>query len=247
MKAPCLDCELLDQDKSNPVCMDCRDRIAYVNGISRRTHLIPFVKNEFKEPMKTPEIQKKLCSGKCRQLLPLDAFRYHPQTRDKLEGTCRLCRNALAKEQYHIRKQKAAMTEPTSSPAQKPKQKTTIRIIAEEPPIKEITPIDQVRIKNISLDPPLSEIRGPKELTNKTDWAIFPFREAEAVVDVFAYGVKKYGRPFSYRDGIPTNELLSAIFRHAIEIQNGSLVDEESGQLHLAHIAANALMAMSKK
>lgn len=91
------------------------------------------------------------------------------------------------------------------------------------------------------------EKRGPKELTGKRDWSIFPFREAGPVVDVFEYGVQKYGRPFSYRDGIPTGELLAAIIRHAVQIQNGEELDAESGLPHMAHIAANALMAMSSR
>lgn len=89
--------------------------------------------------------------------------------------------------------------------------------------------------------------RGPKELAGKRDWAIFPFREAGYVVDVFEYGAKKYGKPFTYRAGIPVNELLAAIIRHAIEIQDGNMVDQESGCLHAGHIAAGALMLLSQK
>ena len=87
--------------------------------------------------------------------------------------------------------------------------------------------------------------RGPKDLAGKRDWSIFPFREAGPVADVFEYGVKKYGRPFSYRDGIPYGELLAAIVRHVIQIQEGRDLDEESGLPHAAHIAANALMILS--
>jgi len=87
--------------------------------------------------------------------------------------------------------------------------------------------------------------RGPKENTGKPDWAVFPFAEAESVVKVFEYGANKYGAPFTYRKGIPTSELWSAIMRHLIEIQNGNDIDSESGCLHMAHIAANALMSLS--
>lgn len=95
-------------------------------------------------------------------------------------------------------------------------------------------------------DPP-QPARGPKELADKTDWGIFPFAEAEHVCKVFEYGAKKYGAPFTYRAGIPTIELLSAIFRHAIKLQSGVEVDQESGCLHASHIAANALMILSGK
>lgn len=87
--------------------------------------------------------------------------------------------------------------------------------------------------------------RGPKESEGKPDWTIFPFAEAEEVLKVFEYGTIKYGAPFTYRKGIPIDELLAAIFRHTIHIQNGNLLDDESGLSHFAHIAANALMAIS--
>ena len=89
--------------------------------------------------------------------------------------------------------------------------------------------------------------RGPKELTGKPDWSSFPFAEAENIVRVFEYGAKKYGAPFTYRKLVPVNELLSALIRHAVEIQNGNLIDEESGCYHAAHVCANALMLLSHK
>jgi hypothetical protein len=92
---------------------------------------------------------------------------------------------------------------------------------------------------------PTEHARGPKETNGKPDWAVFPFREAEAVVKVFEYGANKYGAPFTYRKGIPSGELWSAIMRHMIEIQNGNDIDAESGCLHTAHIAANAMMMLS--
>lgn len=87
--------------------------------------------------------------------------------------------------------------------------------------------------------------RGPKELTGKPDWSVFPFAEAESVVRVFEYGANKYGAPFTYRKLVPINELLSALIRHAVEIQSGNMIDTESGCLHAAHVCANALMILS--
>ena len=90
--------------------------------------------------------------------------------------------------------------------------------------------------------------RGPKELCGKPDWYIFPFEEAEQVLEVFSYGAKKYGAPFTYRRLIPQEELLSATMRHLIEIHKGNYTDTGhmgSNLTHWAHIAANALMALS--
>lgn len=41
MKNPCLSCERLHLDKNSPVCLDCRERLAYVGSIGRMTHSMP--------------------------------------------------------------------------------------------------------------------------------------------------------------------------------------------------------------
>ena len=92
----------------------------------------------------------------------------------------------------------------------------------------------------------MTQERGPKELVGKPEWAVFPFNEAQEVVRVFEYGAKKYGKPFTYRAGIPISELLSALIRHVVHIQNGAAIDVESGCHHAAHVAANALMMLSQ-
>lgn len=88
--------------------------------------------------------------------------------------------------------------------------------------------------------------RGPKELTGKPDWSVMPFTELKEVLKVFEYGAKKYKAAFTYRKGIPENELLAAMIRHAVCIQEGKCLDEESGCYHAGHVAANALMLISQ-
>lgn len=88
--------------------------------------------------------------------------------------------------------------------------------------------------------------RGPKEITGKVDWSVFPFAEAEEVCIVFANGAKKYGAPFTYRKGIPESELLAAAVRHLVQIHRGQSIDQESGCSHWAHVAANAIMAIAQ-
>lgn len=88
--------------------------------------------------------------------------------------------------------------------------------------------------------------RGPKDTKGKTHWRVFPFAEAEHVVRVFKNGAEKYGGPFTYRRGIPVEELAEASIRHAVAILNGERVDPESGELHAAHISANGLMMISQ-
>jgi hypothetical protein len=94
-------------------------------------------------------------------------------------------------------------------------------------------------------DPSEQHYNGPKEKEGKPDWSIFPFDEAQHVLYVFEYGAKKYGAPFTYRKLVPRDYLLAATIRHLIEIQNGCDLDRESCLLHWAHVAANALMALS--
>ena len=91
-----------------------------------------------------------------------------------------------------------------------------------------------------------------KDSEGKTAWQYFPFRECEEVAKTFEYGAKKYNKPFLYRsteaqDTLDTKDWIAAIMRHIVEIDKGNQYDKETGCLHLAHIAANALMAMSNK
>lgn len=88
---------------------------------------------------------------------------------------------------------------------------------------------------------------APKEKENKPDWSIFPFTELEEVLKVFEFGVKKYGKPFTYRqgNGVSKRDLFAATFRHLLEIHKGNLTAKDSHCYHWAHIVANGLMYLS--
>lgn len=103
------------------------------------------------------------------------------------------------------------------------------------------------RIETVVVDVADEVERGPKDIAGKIDWSVMPFTELSHVAKVFEYGAKKYGQAFTYRKIVPANELFAAIIRHAICIQNGQDIDEESGCYHAAHVAANALMILSNK
>lgn len=94
------------------------------------------------------------------------------------------------------------------------------------------------------------ETESIKQQKGKRRWDVFPWQECEEVVKVFEYGTQKYGEPFKYRTpeakaGISIAEWLAAIQRHIFELYKGNSIDNESGCHHLAHIAANALMAIA--
>lgn len=87
-----------------------------------------------------------------------------------------------------------------------------------------------------------------KQDIGKPDWSVFPFKETEEVLKVFEYGAIKYGRPFSYREGIDSHRLWTAAVRHLLQMQQKGYFscDDESSRMHAAHVAANMLMIISQ-
>lgn len=70
----------------------------------------------------------------------------------------------------------------------------------------------------------------------------------ENVIRVWEYGLIKYAE-FNWAKGMPWSVATGCIMRHVRDImdvengiENSSLVDAESGQLHSAHIVCNAMM-----
>lgn len=195
----------------------------------------------------TEEI-KKTCK-KCFVSKPLTAFVPNKECKDGTEGSCRECKKVAQREndrkRYVEQLSRKEMVEAIKPEINNDPLKP---IIFDKDRFAKIG--DNFRaaigIENIKPYVIPSDDRGPKESTGKPDWSVFPFKEAEDVVKVFEYGSNKYGAPFTYRKGIPASELWAAIMRHAIAIQSGDDVDPESGCKHMAHIAANALMALSQ-
>lgn len=171
-----------------------------------------------RKPMEETPTEKK-CK-KCGQVKPFSEFHKHSQCKYGIDNRCKSCKQTAHK----ITRRRNAILEPDII--------TGKIIFQNQESVVETIP---------ATDPE----RGPKETTGKPNWAVFPFAEAESVVKVFEHGANKYGAPFTYRKGIPPAELWSAIMRHLIAIQNGNDVDAESGCLHMAHIAANAMMSLS--
>jgi hypothetical protein len=159
----------------------------------------------------------------CGQVKPFSEFHKHSQCKYGVDNRCKTCKQKA----QNINRRRNAMAEYDDI--------ITGKIIF------------QSQGAVIETIPATEPERGPKETTGKPNWAVFPFAEAESVVKVFEHGANKYGAPFTYRKGIPPAELWSAIMRHLIEIQNGNDIDAESGCLHMAHIAANALMMISQQ
>lgn len=87
----------------------------------------------------------------------------------------------------------------------------------------------------------------------KAPLQMIPFHLLHDTARVFAYGAKKYGRD-NWRSGLSAplpergeiaERYQAAIRRHLDEIQQGNLVDAESGHNHIDHILASAIMLKS--
>lgn len=61
---------------------------------------------------------------------------------------------------------------------------------------------------------------------------------------VYGVGAKKYA-PRNWERGMRLSKVLGPLMRHLFRWQMGQDRDEESGQLHLAHVAWNALALLT--
>ena len=76
---------------------------------------------------------------------------------------------------------------------------------------------------------------------DKVNMALLPFNALYEVAKVLTFGAKKYAK-HGWKS-IPDGEerCTAALLRHLTEIQNGNMYDDESGLLHISHLATNAL------
>lgn len=76
---------------------------------------------------------------------------------------------------------------------------------------------------------------------HKLRWDLLPLAEIEDIVKVYTAGADKYG-PNKWQ-GLPDgyNRYKGAMLRHLMEFEKGNPIDEETGCLHLAQVAWNAI------
>ena len=78
-------------------------------------------------------------------------------------------------------------------------------------------------------------------IDDKPMWELLPLQDIEDVVKVYTAGAKKYG-PDKWQnlpDGYKRYK--AALFRHLVEYEKGNWLDEETGCIHLAQVAWNAI------
>ena len=84
---------------------------------------------------------------------------------------------------------------------------------------------------------------GVKYDQEKIDWTLLPFDTLKQVVEVLELGAKKYA-PDNWKKVLPPERYIKAAFRHLIDYQYTSKIDDESGKSHLAHAVCCLLFKM---
>jgi len=78
----------------------------------------------------------------------------------------------------------------------------------------------------------------------KLRYDLLPWDSVEQVVDILTYGAEKYDAESWQLVDDANNRYFAALLRHLIAWKQGEITDEESGRLHLAHVATNALFLL---
>ena len=85
---------------------------------------------------------------------------------------------------------------------------------------------------------------GLKYDAEKPRMDLLPFEALEAVAEVLTYGAKKYAENNWRRVGCAESRYTAALLRHICAMRCGEKLDAESGLLHAAHMATNALFIL---
>ena len=75
----------------------------------------------------------------------------------------------------------------------------------------------------------------------KLMWELLPLTLIEKIVEVYTAGARKYG-PNKWQ-GLDNgyDRYKAAMLRHLVEYEKGNTIDLDTGCLHLAHVAWNAI------
>lgn len=102
--------------------------------------------------------------------------------------------------------------------------------------------VEQCKTKNMEQK---TEAKNTSKKNDRKDdkpmWELLPLQDIEDVVKVYTAGAKKYG-PDQWQnlpDGYKRYK--AALFRHLVEYEKGNWLDEETGCIHLAQVAWNAI------
>lgn len=85
---------------------------------------------------------------------------------------------------------------------------------------------------------------GLKFDNDKRPWHLLPIKPIAAIVDVLAYGAKKYAPNNWQKLADPEDRYYAACLRHLTAWRLGEKTDPESRIAHLAHAACNLIFLM---
>jgi hypothetical protein len=77
----------------------------------------------------------------------------------------------------------------------------------------------------------------------KADYSLIPLEVLEGPARVLEYGASKYARD-NWKKPTHWSVSYACLMRHMAAWQAGDLIDDESGQSHLAHAACNILQML---
>lgn len=83
------------------------------------------------------------------------------------------------------------------------------------------------------------EDKGLRFNEGKTQLGLIPPHSLEQLGRVLTFGAEKYTRN-NYRKGMKWSKVLDSLERHINAFKSGEDYDEESGELHMAHVMCNA-------
>jgi len=85
---------------------------------------------------------------------------------------------------------------------------------------------------------------GLRYNAGKPRMSLLPFDALREVAKVLTFGAQKYA-PHNWRKGLTWSETYDSLIRHLTARLSGELRDPETGELHTAQIACNALFLVS--
>lgn len=97
--------------------------------------------------------------------------------------------------------------------------------------------------ETVSVTVPATE--PPKEQAlrynqGKLEYSMLDLTKLQECVKVLMFGKQKYARD-NWKKGMNTSSIIDSLMRHLSAIQNGEVIDPESGLSHLGHLQCNIL------